>query len=291
MGEKPSYKTDISEMETVCKHLTRPSFSWREPDIMHQDCRMKGLTSALVVGVMVGVGLFAQTPPAFEVASIRVHSFASADRVGPPIAGNRGTFGGNLKQLIIYAWDLKVYQLSGGPAWVTNPSTDTDYYDINAKAEGDEPLTESRARQLLQTLLADRFQLRVHRESKEMPVYALVIGKAGPKLKDSAPDATTGMRASVTLATVTSTFTKSPMSSLVRVLSSAADRPVLDQTGLTGSYDYKIEFARDPAAAVAESSAASLFTAVQEQLGLKLEPRKASIETLVIDHAERPSDN
>jgi len=252
---------------------------------------MKGLTSALVVGVMVGVGLFAQTPPAFEVASIRVHSFASADRVGPPIAGNRGTFGGNLKQLIIYAWDLKVYQLSGGPAWVTNPSTDTDYYDINAKAEGDEPLTESRARQLLQTLLADRFQLRVHRESKEMPVYALVIGKAGPKLKDSAPDATTGMRASVTLATVTSTFTKSPMSSLVRVLSSAADRPVLDQTGLTGSYDYKIEFARDPAAAVAESSAASLFTAVQEQLGLKLEPRKASIETLVIDHAERPSDN
>jgi uncharacterized protein (TIGR03435 family) len=252
---------------------------------------MKGSTSALVAAALVGIALFAQAPPAFEVASIRVHSFASGDRGGPPIAGNRFTSGGNLKQLIIYAYGLKVYQLSGGPTWVTNPSTDTDYYDINAKAEGDEPLTESRARQLLQTLLADRFQLRLHRESKEMPVYALVVGKAGPKFKESAPDATTGMRASVTLATVTSTFTKSQMSSLVRVLSSAADRPVLDQTGLTGFYDFKVEFARDPAAVVAESSAASLFTALQEQLGLKLEPRRGSIETMVIDHAERPSEN
>jgi uncharacterized protein (TIGR03435 family) len=252
---------------------------------------MKRSISALAIGALVGTGLFAQAPPAFEVASIRVHSFASADRAGPPIAGNRLTSGGNLKQLIIYAYDLKVYQLYGGPAWVTNPSTDTDYYDITAKAEGSEPLTESRARQLLQTLLADRFQLKLHRESREMPVYALVVGKSGPKLKDSAPDAITRMRASVSVATVASTFTNSPMSSLVRVLSGAADRPVLDQTGLTGSYDYKVEFARDPAAALAESSPASLFTAVQEQLGLKLEPRRASIETLVIDHAERPSDN
>ncbi len=259
---------------------------------------MRASTSATAVALLVGAGLFgqplfAQVPPAFEVASIRVHSFASAspDRVGPPIAGNRGTFGGNLKQLIIYAWDLKVYQLFGGPAWVTNPSTYTDYYDINAKAEGDELLTESRARQLLQTLLADRFQLRLHRESREMPVYALIVGKSGPKFKDSAPDATTRMAPKVTLATVTSTFTKSQIGSLVRVLSAAADRPVLDQTGLTGFYDFKIDFARDPAAAAADSSAASLFTAVHEQLGLKLEPRKAPIEVLVIDHAERPSEN
>jgi uncharacterized protein (TIGR03435 family) len=248
--------------------------------------RMKASTSAIVFALLVGGGLFAQAPPAFEVASIRVHSFASPDHVGPPIAGNRGTFGGNLKQLIIYAYDLKVYQLSGGPAWVTNPSTDTDYYDINAKAEGDEPLTEPWARQLLQTLLADRFQLKLHRESREMPVYALVVGKPGPKFKESAPDAATKMIPKVSLETVASTFTKSPMSSLVRLLSAAGDRPVLDQTGLAGFYDYKIEFAR-----AADSSAASLSTAVQEQLGLKLEPRKAPIEVLVIDHAERPSEN
>jgi uncharacterized protein (TIGR03435 family) len=248
-------------------------------------------TSAVAVGMLVRAGLFAQVPPAVEVASIRVHSFASDGRGAPRIAGNRLTLTGNLNQLIMYAYDLKSYQLSGGPTWATHPSTDSDYYDISAKAEGPVTLTQSRARQLLQTLLADRFQLRLHREMKEMPVYALVVGKAGPKFKESTPDATGRMIASVSLTTVTSTFTKSQMDSLVRVLSSAADRPVLDQTRLTGFYDYKLEFARDPTAAADESSASSIFTAVQEQLGLKLESQKGSIEVLVIDHAERPSEN
>ena len=75
------------------------------------------------------------------------------------------------------------------------------------------------------------------------------------------------------------------------MLSSAADHPVLDQTSLTGFYDYKLEFVRDPAAAAAESSASSIFGAVQEQLGLKLEPRKGSIEVSVVDHTEKPSEN
>jgi uncharacterized protein (TIGR03435 family) len=95
-----------------------------------------------------------------------------------------------LNQLILYAWDLKVYQLSGGPEWVTHPSTDTDYYDISAIAEGSKPLTPPRARTLLQDLLADRFHLRLHREMKEMPVYALIVGKGGSKLKESAPPPT-----------------------------------------------------------------------------------------------------
>ena len=258
---------------------------------MHCSTAMKRRTSTLAVGLVVVTGLFAQAPPAFEVASIRVHSFASGDRAGPPIAGNRLTSGGNLYQLIMYAYDLKSYQISGGPSWATHPSTDGDYYDISAKAEGTETLTQARARQLLQTLLADRFQLKLHREMKEMPVYALVVGKAGPKFKESAPDARGGTVGSVSLTTVTSTFTKSPMDTLVRVLSGAADRPVLNRTGLTGFYDFKLEFARDPAAAAAESSASSMFTAVQEQLGLKLEPQKGSIEVVVIDHAEKPLEN
>jgi uncharacterized protein (TIGR03435 family) len=252
---------------------------------------MERRTSALAVGLVVGTRVFAQAPAGFEVASIRVHSSAADDRSGPPIAGNRLTLGGNLYQLTMYAFDLKSYQISGGPSWATHPLTDGDYYDISAKAEGAETLTQARARQLLQTLLADRFQLRLHREMKEMPVYALVVGKAGPKFKESAPDARGGMVGSVSLTTVTSRFTKSPMESLVRVLSGAADRPVLDQTRLAGLYDYKLEFARDPAAAAAESSASSIFTAVQEQLGLKLEPQKGSIDVFVIDHAERPSEN
>jgi uncharacterized protein (TIGR03435 family) len=252
---------------------------------------MKRPTFKLAMGMVAAARLFAQAPPAFEVASIRVHSFDAAEGDGPPISGNRLRWGGNLYQLVMYAYDLKGYQVSGGPTWATHPSTDGDYYDITAKAEGEETLTQARARQLMQTLLADRFQMKLHREKKEMPIYALVVGKGGPKFKESAPDAATRLSASVSLATVTSTFTKSPMDTLVRVLSGAADRPVIDQTGLGGFYDFKLEFARDPAAAGAETGPTSMFTAVQEQLGLKLDSQKGLVEVFVIDRAERPSGN
>jgi uncharacterized protein (TIGR03435 family) len=246
--------------------------------------------SELAVGLLVAARLFAQAPPAFEVASIRVHSFDS-ERAGPPIAGNRLAVAGNLYQLVMYAYDLKPYQVSGGPSWATRPSTHGDYYEISAKAEGEERLTQARARQLLQTLLTDRFQLRLHRESREMPVYALVVGRGGPKFKEGAKDAISRSIGSVSLTTVTSTFTNSSMDALVRVLAGASDRPVLNQTGLPGLYDYKLEFARDPAAAAAESNVLSIFTAVQEQLGLKLESKKGLVEIFVIDRAERPSEN
>jgi len=92
-------------------------------------------------------------------------------------------------------------------------------------------------------------------------------------------------------ATITSTFSNCSVDLLVRVLSGAADRPVLNETGLSDSYDLKLEFARDPAAAASETNAASIFTAVQEQLGLKLESRKGPVEVIVIDSVERPSEN
>ncbi|HLI86099.1 MAG TPA: TIGR03435 family protein [Bryobacteraceae bacterium] len=250
----------------------------------------RSVSELAVIGVIAATPLLAQTPPRVEVASIRVHSPKSGHPAGPPIAGNRLTVGGNLKQLVIYAYDLKTYQVSGGPDWVTNPSLETDYYDIVAKAEGDSALTQQQARLLVQSLLADRFQLRVHRERREMPVYVLAIGKGGPKFKESGSDATCRSRGRVSAATVTSTFTACPMDYVVRVLSGAADRPVIDQTGLRGVYDLQLEFARDPAAATVESNSASLFTAVQE-LGLKLESQKSSIEVVVIDRAERPSEN
>jgi uncharacterized protein (TIGR03435 family) len=246
---------------------------------------MERSRAKLAVGVVVAVRLFAQGPAAFEVASIRVHSFEAADRAGPPITGNRLTLSGNLYQLIMYAYDLKGYQVSGGPTWATRPSTQGDYYDIRAKAEGEETLTSARSRESMQTLLADRFQLRLHRERKEMQVYALVVDRGRPKFKESAADAISRSGGSVSPTTVISTFTKSSMDALVRVLSGAADRPVINETGLSGLYDFKLEFAR-----AADSDAPSIFTAVQE-LGLKLEPKKGLVEVVVIDGAERPSEN
>jgi uncharacterized protein (TIGR03435 family) len=244
-------------------------------------------------GFLLAIGLLtqaAQAPRAIEVASIRVHSFKSPDREGPPISGNRLIAGGNLHQLIMNAWDVKGYQVTGGPAWVTNPSTDSDYYEITLQAEGDEPLTQPDARLLLQSLLADRFQLKVHPAKKEIPVYALVVGKGGTKLKENTADGTCRLQPHVTLATIESTFTKCPVAMLVRVLSGAADRPVIDQSGLSGSYDFNLEFARDPSAVSPESNPASMFTTV-EDLGLKLNSQKSSVEVIVIDRVDRPTEN
>jgi len=252
---------------------------------------MKTIVAVCAVCIFGVSALVSQGLTQFEVASIKVHSSASPDTNRPVIAGNQFSRTGNVNQLLMYAYELKAYQLAGGPDWVTHPSTDGDYYEIEAVAGGPEPLTQPRARQMLQNLLAERFHLRSHRETKEIPVYALVVGKDGPKFKESAPDAVTQSRGKVTATTVQSSFTKTHMDDVVRVLSSAMDRPVLDRTGLTGFYDLTLEFARDPAAAVAESNAASIFTAVQEQLGLKLESSKGPIEMFVINGVDRPSAN
>jgi uncharacterized protein (TIGR03435 family) len=250
---------------------------------------VKSAILAIAVGSLTATA-FAQPPPVVEVASVRLHVAAPGDTGGPRITGNRLTFvGSTLKQLIFYAYDLKVYQYSGGPDRAEGPM-DGNSYDVVAQAEG-EALTQPRARQLLQLVLADRFQLKIHREIKEMPVYALVVGKGGPKFKESGSDSKGVTVGNVTLTAITSTVSKQHMDFLVRLLSSSADRPVLDQTGLTGLYDFKLEYARDPAAASSDTTLPSIFTAIQEQLGLKLEPRTAPIEIRIVDHAERPTAN
>jgi uncharacterized protein (TIGR03435 family) len=236
----------------------------------------------LVAGVTI-----AQSQPVFEVASIRPHVDALG---GPPqIAGNRLTLtGSTLRQLITYAYDLKIYQYVGGPDWANGP-LETNSFDVIAQTESGVLLSEPQAKRALQMLLAERFHLKVHRETKEMPVFVLVVGKDGPKFKESSPDSNNNAQGKVTLETVTARSNRQGIDFLVRLLSSSVDRPVLDRTGLRGRYDFKLEYARDPTAA--NENVPSLFTAVQEQLGLKLEPQRAPIEILVIDSAERPTAN
>jgi uncharacterized protein (TIGR03435 family) len=120
-------------------------------------------------------------------------------------------------------------------------------------------------------------------------VYNLIVGKNGPKLKESAPDAKSGATATITeLPSVRTTYSNSPISDLVRQLNlSNIDRPVLDKTGLKGGYDFAVEFSRR----TPDPDGTSVFTAVQEQLGLKLDPAKEPTEVLVIDHVEGPSAN
>jgi uncharacterized protein (TIGR03435 family) len=200
--------------------------------------------------------------------------------------------------LVMEAYDLKNYQVTLARTVV--PPGGTEYgaaalYDIEAKAEGDAARTRSEFRPMLQALLADRFRLKVHREMKEMPVYAVVVGKDGPKFKESAADATESARVGVNGRNQHVTASKKTMDQLPQLIAGAffTDRPIVNRTGLAGTYNFKLEAtpqfrmtSDDP-----DLKNISVFTAIQQQLGLKLEPQKAMIEVLVVDAMERPSAN
>jgi len=249
--------------------------------------------------------------PVYEVASIKPNKYSSS-MLGFGFLLERLTATGvTLHGLIREAYGVEDDQISGAPNWLNS-----ERYDIEAKADKsvademqnlsfDQRLVEYR--RMLQALLGDRFQLTLHRETKELPVYALVIAKKGPKLQETHPGDhdPTGM-------TFGSGLLKGegvPIALLVRHLSQQQlGRPVLDKSGLTGKYDFTLKWIPDDrraplfkgteagqqdtgSAPSAESSGPSIFTAIQEQLGLKLEPQKGPVEILVIDHVERPSEN
>jgi uncharacterized protein (TIGR03435 family) len=231
-------------------------------------------------------------PLAFEVASIKLHLMTGGGFIGTRISGSLVTVSiSTLRRLIQNGYQVQPYQISGGPAWVNDTAP---VYDIAARAPGESTPTADEARQMLQTLLADRFKLVLHRETREVPAYALVIAKNGSKLK-----ATTGSPSGTRLAigpTRRMQATNMSMGQLLGSLTGELGRPVLDQTGLSGKYDWELEWIADPVQATALDPngalvAADLFTALQEQLGLRLEATKTTIEVLVIDQAEKPSEN
>jgi bla regulator protein blaR1 len=260
----------------------------------------------LLAALLLSVAAFAQGPDTFEVASIKL---------GDPLSTN-GTYfsyqpgaglkveGANLQSLIQYAYDLREFQLSGATGWMKS-----DRYSILAKGVLDEGPVEYLKmndaqrktafvliRKRLQALLADRFQLVVHKETKELPVYALVLAKGGSKLTvNDSPDGSP--QSMMTNRNAFEAKRASP-DSIAQGLSSIVSRPVHDETGLKGFYDFKIKWTPDapPAAPGAadkapELSGPTLFTALQEQLGLKLESRKGPVEVVIIDRAAHPSEN
>src|SRR5882724_1583132 len=191
---------------------------------------------------------------------------------------------GNLLTFIEEAYGLKQYQIKG-PEWLKS-----ERFDIVATASH---VTRSQLGLMLQTLLKERFKLEAHRESKVLPVYALVKGKNGPKIQPVKAEGDSGVWNGVGKLTAK----KLSMAHFAEALSGQMDRPVLDMTGSEGVFDFTLEYTsqntqplanRDGETAVAPDfgSGPSIFTALQQQLGLKLESRKAPVEILVIDHAE-----
>jgi uncharacterized protein (TIGR03435 family) len=236
----------------------------------------------------VGAAFAQSTPPrALEVASIRPNPGPWRVLVGYSSSGTRLTLEGyDPISLIMEAFNLKRYEVAYTPQAM-------EVYDIAAKAEGDGNLTKAEFRPMLQALLADRFKLKFHREMRELSVYALVVGKSGPRFKESAPDAPRVANHGVNGRKQNATLTHATMESVAREIGNGGiDRPVLDKTGLTGEYDIKLEATpefrinNNP-----QPDDISIFDAVQNQLGLKLEPQKAMIEVLVVDHMEKSSAN
>jgi uncharacterized protein (TIGR03435 family) len=221
--------------------------------------------------------------PEFEVASIKPHA-GPVTVYGLGITGARvDEVAATLAYLVKDAYYLRDEQVSGGPDWGRNQR-----YDIVAKAPGEREPTVEEARQMVQSLLADRFKLKVRREMPETSVYALVLGKGGLKLKPS--DKKTGVmgQPSAVGRQIKGSVT---MDFLARLLKPSAGRYVVDRTGLAGNYDIALEWTPDNFTPPDDTPPLSIFTAVQEQLGLKLEPARAPVEKLIIEHAEMPTEN
>jgi uncharacterized protein (TIGR03435 family) len=162
----------------------------------------------------------------------------------------------------------------------------TEKYDVSARAPGAEKVTYEHAQPLLRQLLTERFALATHRETKDIPGYALIVGKGAAKLKAAAEPKP--------LIIYATGLEGSPMSldALAATIARPVGRPVVNNTGIAGAYEIKLRYAAAGATSTTDSNLPSIFTAVEEQLGLKLESRRVSVETLVIDHCERiPTEN
>ena len=217
-----------------------------------------------------------------------------------------------MKALVLMAYGIHDFQLSGGPGWISS-----DRYNIEAKAPAPAAFSQEYRTlqdQRLQTLLQDRFKLAIHRETKELPIYELTVAKGGPKLQPpSCLQRDPGDRTIAPGKTMMDycgfggwsrsryEATTGSMTDLAGGLSGLLERTVVDKTGITGTFHILLTFTPDDSTirlpdipdlpAAPASDGPNIFTAIQEQLGLKLESAKGPVDVLVIDHVEKPSEN
>jgi uncharacterized protein (TIGR03435 family) len=254
--------------------------------------------------------------PEFDVVSVKPNK---SDNNGMRIMFNPDGYSAtnvSPKLLIQVAYGIREDLISGGPSWAESAR-----YNFDAKVAGPDvdalkKLNPEQRRSMLQPALADRFKLKVHSETKQLPVFELVIAKSGSKLKEATPDATyangikgpdgVGRAGMMRMGRGQLTGQGVSIATLVNLLSQQLHQTVIDKTGLTGKYDLELTWTPDQgsepmfkgtdgspqrADAAQDASGPSVFTAIQEQLGLKLQSTKGPVETLVIDHIEMPSEN
>jgi len=259
---------------------------------------------ALAALVLSASGIMGQSPAprpkfdAFDVATIRP---ADPDAKAGRYIVMQGTHRFvekyyTLKLLIASAYDLNPKTIAGGPGWI-----ESDHYDILGVTPGDVRPTHDEQMSMLRNLLTDRFKLTFHREQKTFSIYELELAKSGPKLKASTapPDDPAALISTVYPQRIVLPARNATMGDFVSLLQRALlDRPVVDKTGLSGRYDFDLEWAPDETqfggdvpVASADAPSPPFFSGIQEQLGLRLEATRGPVDALVVDKAERPSAN
>jgi bla regulator protein blaR1 len=238
----------------------------------------------------------ADADPVFEVATIKP---SDPNRPGRRLfsigSTELTTFYTTVNDLIVFAYGVHAGQISGAPAWV-----ESDKFDITGKPEGGGQPNPNQFKTMLQKLLADRFQLTLHRDKKQLTVYALTVGKNGPKLTRS--EAASSIP-NLIFRAGNWPVRNATMEEFAGVMQAHLDRPVVDQTGLKGRFDFQLQWTPDetpfaspggpgePPKPPERETQPDLFTAIQQQLGLKLESTRAQTDVLVIDKVEKPSEN
>jgi uncharacterized protein (TIGR03435 family) len=258
------------------------------------------------------------TTVTFEVASVkRNNSGGLAMNLGRPFKGRTYTATNvALRNVIALAYGIPVARVLGGPSWIGAASTDLrfvggDRFDISATLPQDSSVDQVPA--MLRALLADRFKMVVHKEAREAPMYALIVartdGRLGPQLRKASIDCEAAQAAGTVIPAAKPgerglcdsevggaiLGRGQRITALARMLSVFADRPIIDQTGLKGGFDFDVRFPEleTPADATGPRADPStgIFTALQEQLGLKLESTRSKLEFLVIDNVQHPTEN
>jgi uncharacterized protein (TIGR03435 family) len=235
--------------------------------------------------------------PVFEVATIKPSQPGAQGRGLTMRGRNVVTFNTPVSFLMSFAYGMHPQQIVGGPSWL-----ESENFDIAGQPDIQGVPNEQQIRRMVEKLLIDRLKLTFHREKRELSVYALVVGKTAPKLtkNDTNPDGLPGLgfRAPGAMFVVNATMANFAGTMQTAVL----DRPVVDQTGLAGRYDFTLNWTPDetqfkgmgirvPPPADTANAPPGLFTAIQEQLGLKFESTKAPVDVLVVDRIEKPTEN
>jgi uncharacterized protein (TIGR03435 family) len=235
--------------------------------------------------VLLVFGAAAQTVKSFDIVSIKPNPDGHGLDAGSQPGGRYTARNVPVMFLLTEAFGVKAYQISGA-----TKGLDEERYDIVAKANVSNQLSQEQLKPLLQAMLVDRFQMKFHKETKEFPVYSLVIGKSGPKFSaDNNILVSESLNVSSNHGKATMTGRKVPMSDLAKQLGDMAGRTVIDNTGLKEKYDFKLDWQTSEAT---DETLPSIFVAVQEQLGLKLvSVKKAPVEVIVIESIGKATAN